>query len=439
MRIRKKSPNHELTDVEHRFLENVRSAKAGFHLHESHDIRKSFSMIDLNEEDLKLIQALQSIMDEHLEQITDAFYSTILDIDHLRATIENHTTIERLKITLKDHLFDMFSGVIDEGFIEKRYKIASAHVRIGLEPKWYMGAFQNLQNSIIDVIQNTFSSKSLTVRIHKAVAKLLNIEQQIVLDAYETQNLHIKEEQYEKAKQELRRHIGTMSGDLAALAQQTSASVEQLVAGGIEISRSFEHSIANSESTQSMASIGKGRINRLNQIVSDVFRGMNEMNRLVNDLGQSFDQIKGIAAIVQEIAAQTHLLSFNASIEAARAGSSGAGFSVVASEVKKLSEDTKQAVDHIQTLIETSAAWMKDVVRALDVVSGQIADAQTEAASSDQLFEAIYESMNQNIRELQTNKQDLRSFVQVIEEIGTATQKVSQSAEKLNDQTLRQF
>ncbi|WP_213529243.1 hypothetical protein [Paenibacillus cisolokensis] len=79
------------------------------------------------------------------------------------------------------------------------------------------------------------------------------------------------------------------------------------------------------------------------------------------------------------------------------------------------------------------------MVRALDVVSGQIADAQTEAASSDQLFEAIYESMNQNIRELQTNKQDLRSFVQVIEEIGTATQKVSQSAEKLNDQTLRQF
>ncbi|MGG1600364.1 hypothetical protein [Paenibacillus naphthalenovorans] len=47
--------------------------------------------------------------------------------------------------------------------------------------------------------------------------------------------------------------------------------------------------------------------------------------------------------------------------------------------------------------------------------------------------------MNHNIQELQANKQDLRSLVIVIEEIGTATQKVSQSAEKLNNQALYKF
>ncbi|ALS20900.1 hypothetical protein JCM16163A_32700 [Paenibacillus sp. YK5] len=47
--------------------------------------------------------------------------------------------------------------------------------------------------------------------------------------------------------------------------------------------------------------------------------------------------------------------------------------------------------------------------------------------------------MNHNIQELQANAQDLRSLVIVIEEIGTATQKVSQSAEKLNNQALHKF
>lgn len=42
----------------------------------------------------------------------------------------------------------MFNGIIDYEFIEKRITVAKVHIRIGLEPKWYLGAFQNLFSSL---------------------------------------------------------------------------------------------------------------------------------------------------------------------------------------------------------------------------------------------------------------------------------------------------
>lgn len=52
-------------------------------------------------------------------------------------------------------MFEMFSETIDDAYIKQRYITAQVHVRIGLQPKWYMSAFQDLlQSLIIHVISN---------------------------------------------------------------------------------------------------------------------------------------------------------------------------------------------------------------------------------------------------------------------------------------------
>ncbi|PMY00788.1 hypothetical protein C1Y18_35225, partial [Pseudomonas sp. MPR-R5A] len=88
-----------------------------------------------------------------------SFYSTIFQVPELEKIIHEQSTVDRLRTTLKDHIIDLFSGKIDDRFFEKRLKVAKVHYRIGLRPEWYMGAFQNLLESLMKLINENSSTK----------------------------------------------------------------------------------------------------------------------------------------------------------------------------------------------------------------------------------------------------------------------------------------
>src|SRR5690625_508115 len=103
---------------------------------------------------------MQPYVEDNIETSVNEFDSNFERSSHLNSIIYVHSSVERLKITLHSHIIEMFSGVIDEAFIQQRIKIAEAHVKIGLEPKWYMCAFQDLHNSMMDLIEVHFASDS---------------------------------------------------------------------------------------------------------------------------------------------------------------------------------------------------------------------------------------------------------------------------------------
>lgn len=94
------------------------------------------------------------------------------------------------------------------------------------------------------------------------------------------------------------------------------------------------------------------------EIISGAVGRMKEMelsatriSELIHSFGSRSGQIGNIVGFITEISNQTSMLALNAAIEAARAGEYGRGFSVVAGEVKKLSEQTAAAAGHISSLI----------------------------------------------------------------------------------------
>ncbi len=98
------------------------------------------------------------------------------------------------------------------------------------------------------------------------------------------------------------------------------------------------------------------------------------------ELHGAITQIQAIVALIADIARQTNLLALNASIEAARAGSAGAGFAVVANEVKSLAGQTQKATQDISQKIERLALAAKASDQAIGRIGTTIAEISPVAA-----------------------------------------------------------
>jgi methyl-accepting chemotaxis protein len=101
---------------------------------------------------------------------------------------------------------------------------------------------------------------------------------------------------------------------------------------------------------------------------------------------------KSITELIKQISNQTNLLGLNASIEAARAGEQGKGFSVVAQEVQKLSNNTSDAVEQIEKIIEDINKSVRDIVLSINKMSEKI---QSQAAVTEEI-----NSSTENIHEM---------------------------------------
>lgn len=120
------------------------------------EVAKILKMAKFSLDDLAAIQLLRPFVQNNIDRIVENFYANLAYESSLIKIIEDNSTIERLKKTLSQHIIQLFSGKIDDDFVKQRHIIAHVHVRIGLQPKWYMLAFADLANSLYEIVlENT--------------------------------------------------------------------------------------------------------------------------------------------------------------------------------------------------------------------------------------------------------------------------------------------
>ncbi|USG64350.1 globin-coupled sensor protein [Brevibacillus ruminantium] len=396
------------------------------------ELSAQMKMIDLTKEDVALIRSLKPLVEAHSEQLVASFYQAVLQVPHLKDMIERFSTVDQLRKTLQRHLVEMFDGQIDESWVRKRLMVARMHVRIGLEPKWYIAAFQNVQHTLLSLMEQHLATKEESMKVGKAIAKMLNLEQQLVLEEYEKENTRQTEQQYQRVKDEVRAKISDVSAELAALTEETSASIHQVVASSVEVNKSIEFSLEKARHTELNASQGKETVEELTWQISQIHRSTSEIHVVIDQLNQSSHEIQQIVALVQQIADRTNLLALNAAIEAARAGEQGRGFAVVAAEVRKLAEQSRQSVDQIRGLIVKSTELTAMVVHSIIQVQQLVESGEKRSVQTGAKFHEIVESMEGSLNQIVFVERDMKALVQAIENIGSAMHRVATTAEVLN-------
>ncbi|WP_312110574.1 globin-coupled sensor protein [Brevibacillus reuszeri] len=398
------------------------------------ELAKQIALIHLTEEDLAVAKKLQPIIVEHIDGIVDYFYANIEKEEILMTIIHNNSTIQRLKQTLNRHITEMFSGVIDSAYIEQRSRIAVMHMRIGLEPKWYMCAFQNLLISIMDIINERISDKKEFVHAIQVVTKILNIEQQIVLEEYEKEHERARQKEQDK-KDELRIALTNSAHELAAVSEENSASVEQLTEQSREVLRFAENGTNFSNTAQELSKEGKEKLEKQQEQMGFIQNSVKQISEEMNTLEENAEKIRGIVDVVTAIAEQTNLLALNAAIEAARAGEQGRGFAVVADEVRKLAEQTKKSVFGVRELIEKTNEQTVVLSSVVTDIQDLVQSSSKMTNETNAFFEGIMSAVADSKYQSSRIQKELENFFRVMEDMNQAVAQVAISADELSDIT----
>lgn len=291
-------------------------------------------------------------------------------------------------------------------------------------------AIQSLIHSLTEILTSiTDSSKALEDFSEQFSSSFLNISDSIT-------NINTAVEEIAGGATNQAHETMTANQRVAEMGQaleETSINVETLN--------------SSSEKMKEYNKTAGDNLDELNEISEKTRESVVAVQKQTNLTNQSAQQIREATELITDIAAQTNLLSLNASIEAARAGENGKGFAVVADEIRNLSEQSRESAERIVEIVnaliensDTSVRTMNEVVENIEVQNDKLSQTgnmfQSLNVEINEVAGAITQ-IRQQTEALNEHKETVTGIVDslaaIAQENAASTEETSASMQALNE------
>lgn len=242
--------------------------------------------------------------------------------------------------------------------------------------------------------------------------------------------------------------------------KQLDSLIENQSAGITESSASIEEMVGNIASVSAVVRKMSEQFGMLKELTESGSKNQTDVDTRVVGMAEQSKMLSEANMVIARIASQTNLLAMNAAIEAAHAGSSGAGFSVVADEIRKLAETSSKQSHAIGDELKLITQSMNDVVsvskrskESFGIITDKLSEtdslvqeidrAMTEQdTASKQVLEALRD-INSSASQVQTNAKDMKSgtekvkdemdkLTQLVETVSGSMDEMSSGAVQIN-------
>lgn len=232
--------------------------------------------------------------------------------------------------------------------------------------------------------------------------------------------------------------INTAIDEVASTSQAVAENAQTMATKAAELGMDIERLNDNVSNLYDASLTIKEANNAATDCMVSVYEGANESVKAVASITEKIAEtntaiidISSAVQAIEAIAAQTNLLSLNASIEAARAGESGRGFAVVADEIRTLADSSAASAKEIKQIIDNVINLSNDAVEISNKVYEVINKEQDDIATTQKKFTMLSESVESSIQEIDTIKQMTSRLDTIKDDLSNATSDLGAISEEL--------
>ncbi len=400
----------------------------------------------------------------YLQSVTESLYKTGVEFESIQPKVVKITLIRKLILLFIENLiiFSISGYLINRSIIPMILTVIFATFVNSIVLISYTKQLKHLMDNVNRIIESGKINEKIHIYVNDETAGIISLFNNLVDMLLKMINKMIKDAD----------KLAGMADNLSSSTEEMNASVEEISATVQEIARGAaeqaEDTVKMNETSEELSEISenivsqvkranisaikaknasiKGRetSNNTKEAMDLIYSGSNESQNRIEQLKNRSEEIDEIIDVIKNITNQTDLLALNASIEAARVGEYGAGFAVVAEEIRNLANSSQESTEKISKLISDIKADVEQVVESMDKVSQYVEEGKKNVDLSKENFVeieknvTITEDMIKEVTESIEKQNDLivslaeknKSLSEISNETAASTEETSASLEE---------